>query len=48
MTLQTEFDFVLPKGFVDDNGIVQRAIRAVDRHVDVHIAADSVDDFLPA
>ena len=24
MTLQTEFDFVLPKGFVDDNGIVQR------------------------
>lgn len=24
MTLQTEFDFVLPKGFVDDNGTVQR------------------------
>jgi hypothetical protein len=24
MTLQTEFDFVLPKGFVDDSGIVQR------------------------
>ena len=24
MTLQTEFDFVLPKGFVDDNGNLQR------------------------
>jgi hypothetical protein len=24
MTLQTEFDFILPKGFVDDNGVVQR------------------------
>lgn len=24
MTLQTEFDFVLPKGFVDDNGVLHQ------------------------